>query len=332
MAIATNTKVLTLDYWKRAEQLKVGDWVFDKDGNPTQIKLIQTYYSEECYEVTLDDYLSVSGDGRLSFMLENEKYRNRAIQFKMVWQKGFTRPLKRLSVLELLEKGLEGRPGRKEYSIQTTKPLKLPNQDFGIPPFIFGYWYTNRKKNKRFNIYQDNREFVFQKFKDAGYRIDEHETPWFKWNYFTVSPNIETQMAPNIPSKIPANYIMASEEQRVELLSGLVNGSFNRYKEKSGKFWIRSRNFADLQQIQGLVESLGIKSAISYLKLRDSYGLSFKTKHKLAPYQDPKPLKVYHDRRYIKEITKIQPQMVVHIETDAPDNTIAVAEGFISVC
>ncbi len=34
----------------------------------------------------------------------------------------------------------------------------------------------------------------------------------------------------------------------------------------------------------------------------------------------------------IKEITKIQPQMVIHIETTGKDNSILVGEGYISVC
>ena len=32
MAILATQKILTLDYWKRAHDLKAGDYVFDKDG------------------------------------------------------------------------------------------------------------------------------------------------------------------------------------------------------------------------------------------------------------------------------------------------------------
>ena len=59
MAILATSKVLTLDYWKLASQLEVGDYVFDRNGKPVQIKLIQQYRSEHCYKVHLDDHLSI---------------------------------------------------------------------------------------------------------------------------------------------------------------------------------------------------------------------------------------------------------------------------------
>jgi hypothetical protein len=53
MAILATEKVLTLDWWKPASKLEVGDYVFDKDGKIVQVKLIQQYYSENCKRVTL---------------------------------------------------------------------------------------------------------------------------------------------------------------------------------------------------------------------------------------------------------------------------------------
>ena len=77
MAILATEKVLTLDWWKPADKLEVGDYVFDKDGKIVQIKLIQQYYSENCKRVTFNDHLSVAGDDKLNFMVEDLKYRHR---------------------------------------------------------------------------------------------------------------------------------------------------------------------------------------------------------------------------------------------------------------
>ena len=40
MAILATEKVLTLDYWKPARKIEVGDYVFDKDGKLVKVKLV----------------------------------------------------------------------------------------------------------------------------------------------------------------------------------------------------------------------------------------------------------------------------------------------------
>ena len=72
MAILANQKVLTLDYWKAARNLQPGDYVFDKDGKIVQIKLVQEYRAQQCYEVMFNDYLSVAGDQHLGFLVEKK--------------------------------------------------------------------------------------------------------------------------------------------------------------------------------------------------------------------------------------------------------------------
>lgn len=332
MAITTNQAVLTLDYWKRAEHLEVGDWVFDQNGKPVQIKLVHKFFSEECYEVTFDDYLTIKGDANLAFHAENEKYRKRLLEFKQVQRTGFRRPLKFLSVSNILDVGVIGRRGRKEFSIPTTKPLKFPAQTPGIPPFVFGFWFFNRKAHKTFSIHESVKDFVVQKFKDSGYILEFSTYVRGGYHKFFEKPNIEFQLAPNIPTKIPTNYLLASESERVELLSGIINAKPRQYNKKTDWFRITTGDFPTIQQIQGLAESLGLRTKVFHNEILSNYTIQFKSKHRLVPNQVSKPLKVHYARRYIKEITKIQPQMVIHIETTGKDNSILVGEGFISTC
>ena len=86
MAILATEKVLTLDYWKKAGDLQTGDYVFDKDGNIVQVKLIQSYRADGCYRVWLDDNLTVGGDDRLGFLVENRKHRQRQSNYKGVFK------------------------------------------------------------------------------------------------------------------------------------------------------------------------------------------------------------------------------------------------------
>lgn len=332
MAIAANTKVLTLDYWKRAEQLKPGDWVFDKEGKPVQIKSVQHFYSEDCYAVIFNDKHYVIGDKHLSFLLENEQYRKRLRQYKMVRRTGFTRPLKKYNIEQLLEVGLKGRANRTEFSLPSNKPLNFPHQDLPIPPFVFGFWYMNRRNNKILSVPDDYKEEVFQKFKDYGYMVEEKFKNAPQSSRFIESPNIERQLIPNVPTKIPTNYILAHIDQRKELLSAIIYAKKTRYNPKTDRFIIRSYDPEFILQMQCIVESLGDRTTVLYYESQEYYELRFKSKHRLIHNQTSKPVKVHHDRRFIVEIRPVQPQMVIHIETLGLDNTIAVAEGFISVC
>jgi hypothetical protein len=92
MAILANQKILTLDYWKHAHNLKVGDYVFDKEGKLQKVTLVQEYRSEECYRVTFNDHLMVEGDWHLGFQIEDNRYRQRLNEYKGKLK--FKRPLK----------------------------------------------------------------------------------------------------------------------------------------------------------------------------------------------------------------------------------------------
>jgi replicative DNA helicase len=312
MAILSNEKVLTLDYWKPASKLQVGDYVFDQSGTPVQIKLVQEYRAQSCYEVTFNDHLRISGDDKLGFLMETPKYRKRTYEYKRV--QPFRRPLKPFTVsqLDLLE--LRDHRKRLIFSIPTAKPLALPHQDLPIPPFIFGLWFFNRKP-------LNQSDFIVDKFKDYGYKIDKNGN---------ITPSITQQLAPNIPTTIPSNYLLASPEQRTELLSGILHSKSRQYHAKDDRFRFSSSHYGTILQIQGLVESLGHRSRLSFDETYKYYTISFKSRTKLMEEQKSPPIKVHQARRYVTKIDSIPNQSCIHIETNGKDNTILVGEGFIA--
>lgn len=321
MAILATEKVLTLDYWKPAAKLQVGDYVFDKDGNIAKVKLVQEYRSEDCYEITFNDYLTVRGDRKLGFLVETPKYRRRLADYK--GRHKFRRPLKPMLVDDLLTTPLKTKTNRKAISVPTTQPLDLPTQPLSIPPFVFGYWFMNCNLPNRFRFVNKKEEYITQQFKDAGYKINK------KNNHFTITPSIESQLAPLVPTKIPANYLMGSVEQRLELLRGIIHGKPWQYSPARDSFAITSMNYQFILQIQALVESLGMKTTIQKDK---RYKIWFKSRLKLVENQRSPKLRIHIDRRYIQSIDKLPPQMCVYVETTAPNNSILVGEGFIPVC
>jgi hypothetical protein len=327
MAILANEKILTLDYWKTADKVVVGDYVFDRKGDLVKVTSIQ-HFESRCYTIHLDDLMSVNGNGALSFLLETPKYRIRSLEYK--GKKEFRRPLLKLSVLELLEKPLRYKGNKLFFSIPTCEPLKLPHQDLPVPPFVFGFWYWNRLKNNVFALKDINFKETTQKLKDFGYKVIKLSKRHDSAHIFSLEPSVESQLYPFIPPQIPNNYLLASQEQRIELLSGIINGRIRQYHKKIDRFKIGCANWLRVRQLQALIESIGCKTTIHSQEYIKSYTISFKSRYKLCEHQESPPIRIHQTRRYITKIEEIGTHQCVHIETNGPDGSFLVGEGFIT--
>lgn len=327
MAITANTKILTLDYWKPAYKLEVGDYVFDRKGKIVQVKLAQQYQGVRCYEVMFNDYLTVEGDLNLALPTENPKYRNRLCSYKGKLQ--FRRPLKPLNVEQMLDMPLIRKNNRKTLSVPTTNPLALPHRDLPVPPFIFGFWFFARRSTGNMAAARGTTDFVVQKFKDHGYKVVMGPLINTGEREFSVTPTIESQLIPNVPKIITNNYLFSSAEQRQELLSGIVCAKNRQYNQKENRFRFSSKHYDTVRRIQMLAESLGGRTLVQQDDSKRDFTVFFRIKAHLHPNQAIPKVKVHYGRRYITKITPIPTQLCVHVETTGDDNTILVGEGFI---
>ena len=328
MAITANQKVLTLDYWKSADKVEAGDYVLDKNGKLVKVKLVQHYRSEQCYSVVLNDHLTVSGDTNMGFLLETEKYRQRLKDYKGVFK--FRRPLKFVKLSEMLNMPLtEKRDGRSSLSIPTSQPINLPHQDLPVPPFIFGFWFFNHKTKGHMVFPKNKQAYITEKFKEYGYKVIPGEKHPNGERQFVVYPTISSQLPHPNPVKIPNNYLLASAEQRQQLLSGLINGKSRQYSEKKDRFRITHQYYPAFLGIISLIESLGNRTYYCE-QPKIGYTVTFKTRLKIVEGQVSPPIKIHMGRRFIKKIIPIAPQLCVHIETDGEDKSFLVGEGFIS--
>lgn len=328
MAILATQKVLTLDYWKIASDLKPGDIVFDRYGNKTTIKLVQSFRAQNCYRVWFTDGRSIAGDANLKLPLETEHYRNVARIYQGVRQFG-NKP--RITSLEqLTEMPLVIRPYRNEYSIATAGPLNFPHQTLPVPPFVFGYWFFNRRSNGLMTIDPQYKDFVFEKFKDAGYKVIEKKISHNNIRFFTTSPTVLSHLIPLIPIKIPNNYLLASAEQRFELLSGILHVKKNIYNEKRRQFRFSNPKKAILSQVQYLADSLGCKTIYKNREDVKTHTIVIKTRLHITKNHKPKENKIHQNCRQVMDVEPIEPQGCIHIETNNPETGILVGEGFIT--
>jgi hypothetical protein len=208
--------------------------------------------------------------------------------------------------------------------------LQLPHQTLPVPPFIFGYWFFNRRANGDLIPTPGNREFILNKFVDHGYKVKEKDLESTGERNFVTKPTVVSHLVPNIPTKIPNNYLLASAEQRFELLQGILYSKTRAFNKTTQKFRFTNKNKPLIVQIQYLAESLGCKTSIEHNEQLNNYTVFIKTKMKIFPQQNVNPHARHYSRRYVTQITKLPDQLCVHIETTSQDKTILVGEGFIS--
>jgi len=328
MAILATQKVLTLDYWKIAQDLKQGDIVFDRLGRKVRIKLVQHLDKRPCYRVWFKDGTSVCGDGNLKLPVETPKYRKRIFEYKGV--KKFKRPLVLKPLSELINLELLDKRNRLVYSVPTAGMLEFPIMDLPVPPFVFGLWFFCRRKDGTMKIPAQYMDEVMERLKDYGYLQTYWRDPAKRYRVYSTKPTVMSHLAPNIPYKIPNNYLLASSEQRIELLSGIMHAKPNQYNQKLDTFRFTSKHLPTVKRVQGLAESLGCKTVLEGPDKINGYTVFIKTKLKLLPQQTPKPAKVRQNWRLITKVEEITPQACVHIEIDGEDNSMLVEEGFIA--
>lgn len=320
MAILQTSRILTLDYWKFASDISPGDIVFDRKGKPVRVKLVQKYRAPTCYEVTFADNLTIAGDEHLLLPLENEKYRNRATTYKGKFK--FRRPTQQTKLSDLYNLPLYGRSNRKIYSVATAGELQFPTQSLPVPPFVFGFWFFNRKAKNWMRPLPGHRDFIHEKFKTSGYKVIE------TWNYrdgekyFYTEPSILSHLVPLIPTSIPNNYLLASVEQRKELFAGIMYSRIRNIGENPNiiKFSNKSKHL--VTQVQYLAESLGYKTAMTYHKSNKFYTVKI-------THREKEGATIRREWRLVAKIQQIEPQGCVHIETDGEDGSFLVGEGFI---
>jgi hypothetical protein len=201
-----------------------------------------------------------------------------------------------------------------------------------VPPFIFGFWFFNQRAHGKLAAPPKTAEHIHEKFRDHGYKVQMGRLINTGEREFDTIPSVRSQLIPNPPTKIPENYLLASAEQRTELLSGILYAKSRQYNKKDDKFRITCGHYGTILQLQGLVESLGHRSTVIYDDTYSYYTIYFKSRTKLTEEQNSPPIRVHQARRYVTDVSSIPAQMCVHIETTAPDNTILVGEGFIATC
>ena len=287
--LALDTKILTTNGWTTMGDLKKGDRVFDKDGNPTEVVLVSKIHHRPCYRVNFSDdsfliaddehrWLTFSDSERRALLRRTKEYRDRRRSARKSRAKQTTSIARLIALADLNAKTAikhtKSAPkgtvrstehmfnsqkirNRSNYSVPVTKALQYPYSQLKLAPYVLGAWlgdgYTKTSKNyaKICSGLGDADEL----FKYLGEHVQIEE--------LRATDSLRTVRFVNlVPHRkyIPREYLESSMEQRLELLKGLMDTDGHACAAGSVEFTTILPELAD--NFAELVRSLGWRCTI----------------------------------------------------------------------
>lgn len=243
-----DTPILTDSGWKTMGNLTKNDKVYDKDGNLVDIMNISQVKNKKCLKMVFDN-----GDEIIS------DFEHRWLVYTT--QAGVRKELV-MTTQEIKEynDSLSKRYSHKILKIDNPKPLNNLEVELPIDPYVLGVWLGDGHSIDA-KVTQAN-EAVWREIKKRGYDIGEDlsQDGCGKASTRTVfglqSKLREIGLLKN--KHIPDIYLLASYEQRLDLLRGLMD-SDGTYNKTRNRFVMESTRESQVDYFNTLVSSLGVK-------------------------------------------------------------------------
>lgn len=236
--LAVDTPIPTETGWSTMGELKIGDIIFDKDGNKTKV-LAKSFKSHKtCYKIVFDDKSDVVCDNEHLWLLNTEE-------------------VKKITELKVGD------------CIGLAKPINIEDQDLPIDPYVFGVWLGDGK-NRECSI-SSLESFIFEEITRRGYEVGENMEKRDKiCQSRTVYGITEKLRKMNVLNNkhIPIQYLRSSYAQRLDLLRGLMDtdGNINKTR-KQCVFTSCNKKLSD--DVKELLLSLGQRVNQAFV-LRDT--------------------------------------------------------------
>lgn len=331
-AISIFTPIPTPNGYKLMGEIKPGDYVFDENGNPVLVgSTSEIFYDHPCFKVEFDDGEEITADSE---------------HLWSVWDK-HKRRWNIVTTLEMYAKQDLGKPKsgyqEKAYRIPLAMPLQFPRKKHIISPYDLGLWLGDgHSKAAEITCGKEDLEDTFQNidWPTKTYREDKAAiTIKFQEGFLKELKNLELIYDKHIPEE----YYYDSEENRWQLLAGLIDsdGTIAKDGSKAGTVTFTNTNERLAMGTLYLVKSLGIKATIikKPSKLYDKeckphYDVSFKTTVKFPRLKRKRDLICdTHDKRTlmrsVKKVSECESVPTMCIKVDSPTGLFLCGTGCI---
>jgi hypothetical protein len=248
--LALSTPIPTPAGWTTMSQLRTGDVIFDRHGQPCQVTGKSKIHLKPCRRLRFDDGSEIICDEDHRWLVRSgrSKYER--------WQ---------VATVTDLANTLSHSSGRHQHRVPVAGPLELPNVVLPVDPYVFGAWLGDGTAATG-TITKPDQE-LFDLIAARGYRVGPDISGHDRCQSRTVyGLRTDLRRAGLLGHKaVPDVYLRGSIEQRLDLLRGLMDtdGTVNKIRHQA-VFVSVDKAFA--YSVRELVHSLGERCNIAETK------------------------------------------------------------------
>ena len=263
-ALDIDTDIPTPDGWKKMRDLKIGDCVFDETGNITRIHTVSDImYGHNCYAVKFADGSEIIADEEHLWYTELLNSGLPRIRPREQWGIRYEDKIRTTKkILEtLIVRGSNGGKSELNHKIPLSKPVQTAHADLPIPPYTLGVWLGNgHSSDGRITNHVDDTG-ITNAITAEGFNVVRRNVKGkaATFNIEGLSAILKILGLSN-NKHVPAIYLRASCEQRMELLRGLMDTDGTVSKDGQCSFTTTSQQLCS--GFYELVCSLGFKTTI----------------------------------------------------------------------
>ena len=248
-----DTPIPTEEGFTLMKDLKVGDKVFDKDGNICKVLHKSSIHNNPCYKIKFDNSEEITADQDhrwlVSFYKSNKTYCNKV-----------------LTTVELKVYLDSIKDNRNSYNIPrilNAKPINTEEKNLPIDPYVLGCWLGDGSKSC--GVITNNSNNIWGEIKSRGYDLGQDISSEDRCEAHTVLglyPNLKSLNLIN-NKHIPDIYLRASYNQRLDLLRGFMDTD-GYYHPKRKRFVMETDQEWQRDALIKLLGTLGIKTSVFY--------------------------------------------------------------------
>lgn len=230
------------------EELREGDYVFDRFGKPNAVIESETIESDaEQYRVTFNTGDSFDVDASHLWLLHDLRRSN-----------GNHLPAVEYRTDQLVEMGLLTPSGQRRWRTDNALAALHDEKDLPLDPYLFGYWLGDGDTSgSRFAASEEDCDHLVAQIEAAGFTTLVRP----QRGGFVVYAHKMRKLLPLGNKHIPAEYMTGSCEQRLALLQGLMDSDGTISAKDSRARFVQSADLrqALADQVYELVASLGLQ-------------------------------------------------------------------------
>lgn len=204
-ALALDTPIPTPQGWSTIAGIRVGDFVFDQDGQPTEVLTKSEVFTEPAFRVVFSDGASLVAGADHEWVIE---YRNASCDYVPM----------RVQTEDLLAQ-VEEMP--RVYRVKNAGALAMPDAPLPLDPYVLGAWLGDGCINDGRIVGADLA--LFDEIRARGFEVrvrpdrNHYRASVLKLKAALRSAGVLSE------KHIPPEYLRASIAQRWALLAGLMD-------------------------------------------------------------------------------------------------------------